>query len=234
MDLLRTIVDSMRNAATNAGVPIVTGDTKVVDKGKADALFVNTAGIGIVIAPTEVGPASVRSGDAVLVSGDLGAHGIAVLSVRGGLEFEADVTSDTAAVWPAVEALLDARVEVHCLRDRTRGGLSSALNEIASVAGLHLAIEEAQIPVSDAVRGACEILGLDPLYVANEGRFVAFVPERDVKRALEVLRSQPVSSGAARIGTVRSASSGIVTLRSRIGGNRVLDMLSGEQLPRIC
>jgi len=234
MDLLKTIVHSMRDAATNAGVPIVTGDTKVVDKGKADALFVNTAGIGVVVAPTAVCPDSVRSGDAVLVSGDLGAHGIAVLSVRGGLEFEGEVKSDTAAVWPAVEALLDASIEVHCLRDLTRGGLSSGLNEIASAAGLHIALEEAQIPVADAVRAACEILGLDPLYVANEGRFVAFVPERDVERALEVLRSQPVSSGAARIGTVRPASSGIVTLRSRIGGNRVLDMLSGEQLPRIC
>jgi hydrogenase expression/formation protein HypE len=178
MDLLKTIVDSMRNAATNAGVPIVTGDTKVVDKGKADALFVNTAGIGVVIAPTAIGPDSVHSVDAVLVSGDLGAHGIAVLSVRGGLEFEGEVKSDTAAVWPTVEALLDARIEVHCLRDLTRGGLSSALNEIAFVAGLHFAIEEAQIPVSDAVRGACEILGLGPLYVANEGRFVAFVPEQ--------------------------------------------------------
>lgn len=234
MDLLKKVVDSMRNAATNAGVPIVTGDTKVVDKGKADSLFVNTAGIGVVAAPTAVSPNSVCPGDAVLVSGDLGAHGIAVLSVRGGLEFEGEVTSDTAAVWPAVEALLDRRIEVHCMRDLTRGGLSSALNEIASAAGLHLAIEEAQIPVADAVRGACEILGLDPLYVANEGRFVAFVPERDADRALEVLRSQPVSAGAARIGTARAASSGIVTLRSRIGGNRVLDMLSGEQLPRIC
>jgi hydrogenase expression/formation protein HypE len=234
MDLLKTIVDAMRNAATAAGVPIVTGDTKVVDKGKADELFINTAGIGVLIAPTLVGPESVRSGDAVLVSGDLGAHGIAVLSVRGGLEFESEVRSDTAAVWPAVEALLNAGVEVHCLRDLTRGGLSSALNEIASVGGLHVALEEAQIPVSGAVRAACEMLGLDPLYVANEGRFVAFVPERDVKGALEVLHSQPVSSGAACIGMVRPASSGLVTLRSRIGGNRVLDMHSGEQLPRIC
>jgi hydrogenase expression/formation protein HypE len=234
MDLLRTIVDSMRKAASNAGVPIVTGDTKVVDKGKADALFVNTAGIGLVVASTAIGPESVRPGDAVLVSGDLGAHGIAVLSVRNGLEFEGEVTSDTAAVWPAVEALIDARIEVHCLRDLTRGGLSSALNEIASVAGVQLAIEEVQIPVCDAVRGACEVLGLDPLYVANEGRFVAFVSECDANRALEILRSIPVSAGAARIGTVRSASSGIVILRSRIGGNRVLDQLSGEQLPRIC
>lgn len=234
LDLLNTIVESMRNSARIAGVPIVTGDTKVVDKGKADALFVNTAGIGIVLAPTAISPSSVRPGDAVLVSGDLGAHGIAVLSVRDGLEFEGEVRSDTAALWPAVQALLYAGIEVHCLRDLTRGGLSSGLNEIASVADLHIALDEAQIPVADAVRGACEILGLDPLYVANEGRFVAFVPERDVERALEVLRSQPVSYGAARIGTVRPASSGIVTLRSRIGGNRVLDMLSGEQLPRIC
>ncbi len=149
-----------------------------------------------------VGPESVRPGDAVLVSGELGAHGIAILSVRGGLEFEAEVRSDTASLWPAVEALFKAGIEVHCLRDLTRGGLSSALNEIASVVRLRIAVEEVRIPVSDVVRGACELLGLDPLYVANEGRFVAFVPERDVERALEFLRSQPVSSGAACIGMV--------------------------------
>ena len=234
MDTLRTIVAAMREAARIAKVPIVTGDTKVVDKGKGDGMFVNTTGIGIVVAPKPVGPEFVRPGDAVLVSGDLGAHGIAILSVRNGLEFEGAVSSDTAALWPAVEALFEAGIEVHCLRDLTRGGLSSALNEIASVARLRITIDEVLIPVSDVVRGACELLGLDPLYVANEGRFVAFVPQSDAGRALEVLRSQSVSAGAVLAGTVHDSASGIVTLRSRIGGTRVLDMLSGEQLPRIC
>ncbi len=234
MATLRAIVASMAEAARLADVPIVTGDTKVVDKGKGDGLFVNTAGIGVVVAPKAVSPEAVRPGDAVLVSGDLGAHGIAILSVRGGLEFEGAVSSDTAPLWPAVEALFEAGIEVHCLRDLTRGGLSSALNEIAAVAQLRITVDEVLIPVSDIVRGACELLGLDPLYVANEGRFVAFVPEHDASRALEILRSQDVSAGAVRAGTVYEDSSGIVTLRSRVGGNRVLDMLSGEQLPRIC
>jgi hydrogenase expression/formation protein HypE len=154
--------------------------------------------------------------------------------VREGLEFEGPVQSDTASVWPAVEALFQAGIEVHCLCDLTRGGLSSALNEIASVAHLRITVDEGLIPLSDVVRGACELLGLDPLYVPNEGRFVAFVPQRDADRALAILRSQTVSAGAVQAGTIYEHSSGIVTLRSRIGGHRVLDMLSGEQLPRIC
>jgi hydrogenase expression/formation protein HypE len=234
METLRLVVNSMRDAALAANVPIITGDTKVVDRGKGDGIFINTTGIGVVVAPNSIGPELVRMGDAVLVSGDLGAHGIAILSVREGLEFEGPVSSDTASLWPAVEALLEAGIEIHCLRDLTRGGLSSALNEIASVTGLRITIEEARIPVSDIVRGACELLGLDPLYVANEGRFAIFVADEDAARALTILQAQGVSSGAARVGTVYDHRSGIVTLRSRIGGNRVLDMMSGEQLPRIC
>jgi hydrogenase expression/formation protein HypE len=234
METLQAVVSSMRSAAQAACVPIVTGDTKVVDKGKGDGIFVNTTGIGMVVASNPIGPEFVRAGDAVLVSGDLGSHGIAILSVRDSLEFEGPVSSDTASLWPAVEALFEAGIEVHCLRDLTRGGLSSALNEIASVARLRITIDEASIPVSDVVRGACELLGLDPLYVANEGRFAVFVAGEDADRALETLRSQSVSADAVRAGTVHEHSSGIVTLRSRIGGNRVLDMLSGEQLPRIC
>jgi hydrogenase expression/formation protein HypE len=231
---LHAIVASMREAACIANVSVVTGDTKVLDKGRGDGLFINTAGIGVVVAPNPVGPEAVRPGDAVIVSGDLGSHGIAVLSVREGLEFEGEVKSDTAPLWPAIEALFNAGIEIHCLRDLTRGGLSSALNEIASVARLNIEVEERLIAVSDVVRGACELLGLDPLYVANEGRFVAFVPEREVSRALEVLHSHRIASRAVRTGTVHETPSACVTLRTRIGGNRVLDMLSGEQLPRIC
>ncbi|HEV2494861.1 MAG TPA: hydrogenase expression/formation protein HypE [Terriglobia bacterium] len=234
METLRAVVESMCRAACRAGVALVTGDTKVVDKGKGDGLFVNTAGIGIVEAPEEVSPAAVRPGDAVIVSGDLGAHGIAILSVREGLEFEAPIQSDTAPLWAPVEALLAAGIEVHCLRDLTRGGLASALNEIAETAEVGMAISEVAIPVAEVVRGACEILGLDPLYVANEGRFVAFVPQHDADRAVEVMRHLPVCALASRIGSVEQTPAGCVTLRSRIGGQRVLDMLSGEQLPRIC
>lgn len=234
MDILRRVVRSMREAAARAGVALATGDTKVVDKGKGDGIFINTAGVGLVEAPAEIGPAAVRASDAVIVSGDLGAHGVAVLSVREGLEFASPVLSDTAPLWEPVAALLEAGLEVHCLRDLTRGGLASALNEIAAGAGVGIEIREAAVPVAEAVQGACEILGLDPLYVANEGRFVAFLPEPEAERALAVLRSLPVSAAAARIGTVTPAGGGEVTLTSRIGGRRALDMLSGEQLPRIC
>ncbi|MBB5059949.1 hydrogenase expression/formation protein HypE [Granulicella aggregans] len=234
METLQTVVASMRDAALVANVPIVTGDTKVVDKGKGDGVFINTTGIGLVVAPTSIGPERIRAGDSLIVSGDLGSHGIAILSVRDGLEFEGPVLSDTACLWPSVNALFEAGIDVHCLRDLTRGGLSSALNEIATVAGVRITIDEALVPISDVVRGACEMLGLDPLYVANEGRFAVFVAEEDVDRALDVMRGQTVSAGALRVGTVYERASGIVTVRSRIGGNRVLDMLSGEQLPRIC
>jgi hydrogenase expression/formation protein HypE len=234
MATLIHVVSAMRDAAGAAGVPIVTGDTKVVDKGKGDGIFINTTGVGVVLAPDPIGPEHIRSGDVVLLSGDLGSHGIAILSVRDGLEFEGDVRSDTACLWPAVEALFTAGIEVHCLRDLTRGGLSSALNEIAMIAGHRITVDEVLIPVKEVVRGACELLGLDPLYVANEGRFAIFVPAKDADQALAILRAEPVSAGAVQVGMVHEHTSGIVTLRSRIGGNRVLDMLSGEQLPRIC
>jgi hydrogenase expression/formation protein HypE len=234
MATLEAVVGSMRRAALAAEVSLVTGDTKVVDKGKGDGIFINTAGIGLVESPRPVGPGEVQPGDAVIVSGDLGAHGIAVLSVREGLEFEAAIESDCAPLWRPVQALLEAGVEIHCLRDLTRGGLSSALNEIALAARLALRVEEARIPVCEAVSGACEMLGLDPLYVACEGRFAAIVAPRDSARAVEVLRRFPVSAAAAEIGRVEDGPPGTVILRSRIGASRVLDMLSGEQLPRIC
>jgi len=233
METLTTVVASMRRAAQAAGVELVTGDTKVVDRGAADELFIATAGVGLIEHPGDIGPQAVQPGDAVILSGDLGAHGVAVLSVREGLEFEAPIESDTAPLWAPVEALLKAGIEVHCLRDLTRGGLASALNEIASARGLRITIEEIAIPVREVVKAACELLGLDPLYVANEGRFAAFVPARDAERAVDLLRGLAVSHRAARIGHVVEGRAEVV-LESRIGGARVVDMLSGEQLPRIC
>jgi len=233
MATLRRVVEAMGEAARRAGVTLVTGDTKVVDKGKGDGIFINTSGIGVVESATDVEPAAVQDGDAVIISGDVGAHGVAILSVREGLEFEGAIASDTAPLWEPVEALLRAGVDAHCLRDLTRGGLATALNEIASARGVTIRVEEAAVPVEEAVKGACEILGLDPLYVANEGRFVAFVPAEQADRALETLGRFTVCQKAARIGRVEEGR-GLVTLRTRIGGNRVLDLLSGEQLPRIC
>jgi len=234
METLCRVVDSMRRAATAAGVELVTGDTKVVDRGKGDGLFVNTAGIGIFDRPVAIGPESVREGDCILINGDLGRHGMAIMSVREGLAFESPITSDCASLIGPVRALLDAGLEVHCLRDLTRGGLVSALNEIAQTARVRIEVTEDNIPVSEAVQGACEMLGLDPLYVANEGRFVAFVTAEQGEKALHLLRDHPLGQSAAIVGTVGSGADGMVTLRSRIGARRVLDRLSGEQLPRIC
>jgi hydrogenase expression/formation protein HypE len=236
MNTLRAVVASMHDAAASAGVKLVTGDTKVVDKGKGDGIFVNTSGIGIIESKTKmtIGPASVQPGDAVIVSGDLGRHGIAILSVREGLEFESPILSDTASVWPAVEALLNAGIEIHCLRDLTRGGLATTLNEIASDRNVCIKLEESLIPVDEVVQGACEILGLDPLYVANEGRFAVFVPAAQAGAALEIMKAVPVSQSSVCIGSVEENPGRMVVLQSRIGGNRVVDMLSGEQLPRIC
>lgn len=234
METLRRVVESMRVSARAAKVQLVTGDTKVVDKGKGDEIFINTAGIGVVAHGLTISPRSVRSGDAILLSGDVGRHGIAIMATREGLSFESAIESDCAPLWEPVAALLAAGVEIHCLRDLTRGGLSSGLIEIAETAGLRMAIEESLVPVREEVMGACEILGLEPLYLANEGRFLAFVPQRDVERGLEILRRFDVSRGAACIGEVRVHPAGLVTMKSRLGTERILDMLSGEQLPRIC
>jgi hydrogenase expression/formation protein HypE len=229
METLQRVVQAMQSAAQAAGVQIVTGDTKVVDKGKGDGLFVNTAGIGLIEHPVQIAPQFVRSGDAVIVNGDLGRHGMAIMAVREGLEFESLIESDCAPMAESVLALLDAGIEIHCLRDLTRGGLASGLCEIAKTANVHIHIEEAKVPVNEDVRGACEILGLDPFYVANEGRFVAFVPPKDSKKALSVLGDQ-----ARQIGVVSEGTDCLVTLKSAIGATRILDMLSGDQLPRIC
>ena len=234
METLWRVAQSMRQSAAAAGVTLVTGDTKVVDKGKGDGLFVTTAGVGVLAGGGVIAPRAVQPGDAVLLSGDLGRHGMAILSVREGLTFEGPIESDCAPLVGPVRALLDAGLEVHCLRDLTRGGLASALNEIAVTAQVRIDIDESAIPVGEAVRGACEMFGLDPLYVANEGRFVAFVPATESGRALALLRGDPLGAGAQRIGQVVAGSAGLVTLRGRIGAQRILDLLSGEQLPRIC
>ena len=236
METLRTVVASMQKAAADAGVKLVTGDTKVVDKGKGDGIFVNTSGIGAIEANVRgtIGPGAVQPGDALIVSGDIGRHGIAILSVREGLEFEAPILTDCANVWPAVEALLNSGIDIHCLRDLTRGGLATTLNEIAADRGVCIKLEEAAIPVNEVVQGACEVLGLDPLYVANEGRFAVLVPAAHTEKALDVLKQIPVSQGAVQVGKVEETPQRMVILQSRIGGSRVVDMLSGEQLPRIC
>ncbi len=232
MESLWRLVLSMRDAAREAGVQIVAGDTKVVNKGKGDGVFINTSGVGILEYPGRIAPQELRAGDAVLLSGDLGRHGIAILSAREGLGFETAIESDSAPLAGLVLDLLGAGLPIRCMRDLTRGGLATALVEIAEASGLGIAIEEAAVPVCEPVRGACEILGLDPLYVANEGRFALFVPEAQAEAALERMRRHPLGREAFRIGTVGSGSG--VTLKSRMGVARVLDRISGEQLPRIC
>ena len=231
---LAQLVESMRRAAARCGVAIVTGDTKVVDRGKGDGVYINTAGIGLVPGGRRVGPREVRPGDAILVSGDLGRHGVAVLSVREGLAFESPVVSDCAPVHLLAEALWAAGVEVHCLRDPTRGGLGAVLNEIALDSHLTLEVLEQEVPVSEPVAAACELLGLDPLYVACEGRLVIFLPGPQAEAALAALRRLPEGAGAACIGRVLERGPAPVTLRTRLGTERILDLPSGAQQPRIC
>jgi hydrogenase expression/formation protein HypE len=232
--VLRRVVQSMRNAAARAGVRLVTGDTKVVDRGRGDGLYVNTAGVGLIARDRVIAPSRVTAGDAIVLSGDIGRHGMAVMAVREGLEFESAIESDCAPLAEPVLGLIDDGIDVHCLRDLTRGGLASALVEIAFAAGVHLRVDEAAVPVREDVRGACEILGFDPFYVANEGRFIAFVPASQAGAAVDCLRAFDVSAGATIVGTVAADEPGLVTARSSLGVTRVVDMLSGEQLPRIC
>jgi hydrogenase expression/formation protein HypE len=228
------VVQSMRAAADEAGVQLVTGDTKVVDRGKADKIFINTAGIGLVPKGVTIHPARAQAGDKVILSGPVAVHGIAIMSVREGLEFETEIASDTAALNGLVQDLLAACGDVHVLRDPTRGGVTSALTEIAQSAGVGIILQESAIPISEEVKGACEILGLDPLYVANEGKLIAIVPPDDAEAALAAMRQHPLGKEAALIGEVVSDHAGFVVMKTRVGGTRVVDMLSGEQLPRIC
>jgi hydrogenase expression/formation protein HypE len=232
METLWKVVCSMRDAAKKCGVQIITGDTKVVDKGKGDGVFINTAGIGVIEHGQTIAPQSVQAGDVILVNGDLGRHGMAIMAMREGLEFESKIESDSAPVHESVLELLRAGIEIHCLRDLTRGGLTSALNEIAEAANVTLLAEEKAIPVREDVHAACEILGLDPFQVACEGRFAAFIPERDAGRALAILREH--SKAACVIGKATDERPPMVLLKSAIGARRILDMASGEQLPRIC
>lgn len=231
LSVLKRIAQSMALTAAGAGAALVTGDTKVVDRGKGDGVYINTAGIGERIFPNDICPASVKTGDAVILSGDVGRHGMAVMAAREGLGLESDLISDCAVLWPEVERLAKAEVTVHCLRDLTRGGLASALNEIAAGAGATIAVEEKAVPVSPAVASTCELLGLDPLYVANEGRFVAFVPAKDADRALKALTG--LSPNPQIIGRV-TAGPARVTLTNALGLERLLDLLYGEPMPRIC
>jgi hydrogenase expression/formation protein HypE len=234
IDTLRRIVASIGASARASGVRIVTGDTKVVDRGKADGLFVNTAGVGTIVARGRIGPQSVRPGDAIVLSGDIGRHGVAIMAAREGFGFETMIESDCAPVAVPVLALVEAGIEIHCLRDLTRGGLASAVVEIAETAGCSIALTESTIPVRDEISAACELLGLDPLHVANEGRFIAFVPADYAGRAVDVLRRCGVSEGAAVIGAVGVGPAGQVSCRGPLGVARAIDMLNGEQLPRIC
>jgi len=234
IETLRRVAASMSTAAAAAGVAIVTGDTKVVERGKGDGLYVTTAGVGLIEHGLTIGPAQIREGDAVILSGDVGRHGMAIMAVREGLAFESPIESDCAPLAAPVGALVAAGLRVHCLRDLTRGGLATALVELAETRRVVIAVDERAVPVSEEVRGACEILGLEPMYVANEGRFVCFVPESDAPAALEVLSRTAPGGPAAVIGRVRGASNGEVWLRSVVGAERVLHRLSGEQLPRIC
>ena len=228
------IVSSMREAAADAGVMLVTGDTKVVDRGKADKIFINTSGIGVVPEGINIGPGRAQVGDKIIVSGEIAVHGMAIMSVREGLEFETQIASDTAPLNHLVETILAAAPDVHVFRDPTRGGITSALSEIAQTAKVGIRLDESQIPISEEVKGACEILGLDPLYVANEGKLLAIVPAGTAAAALTVMRKHPLGSHAAIIGEVVAEHPEFVTMKTRVGGTRVVDMLSGEQLPRIC
>lgn len=234
VDTLHRIVASMAAEAAKAGVRIVTGDTKVVERGKGDGVFVTTSGIGVIPPGREIGAAHVRPGDLVLVNGVLGDHGATILAARGDLALSSDIQSDCAGLGHLMEAALAAAPGIRAARDCTRGGLASTLNEIAGEAGVAIELEETALPLRDEVRGVCEILGLDPLYLANEGRLALFCPADQAEAALAAMRALPEGVGAVAVGRVLPAPAGRVTMRTPFGGARIVDMLVGEQLPRIC
>lgn len=231
---LDRIVASMARAATEAGVPVVTGDTKVVEKGKGDGVFITTTGVGVVPAGVEISGDRARPGDAILISGYMGDHGVAILSSRENLEFETTIRSDSAALHKLVARMVGLVPGIRCLRDPTRGGLATTLNELALQSGVGMKLREEMIPVRPEVSAACELLGLDPLYVANEGKLICICPAEEADRLLEVMRADPLGQDAARIGEVTDRNPGLVEMETRFGGQRVVDWLVGEQLPRIC
>ncbi len=232
MEDLWRIVLSMKQCADEAGVMIVTGDTKVVDRGKGDGIYINTSGVGWI--EKDIQPGLIRTGDAILINGDIARHGMAIMAVREGLAFESEIQSDTAPLSGMVKDLIREDIDIHCLRDATRGGLASVLAELSQASGLSMTVNETGIPLRDDVEAACEILGLDPMYVANEGCMAAFVAEKDALRALDIMRRHPHGKNAAVIGTVTDAKPARVSMQSRIGADRIIDLISGEQLPRIC
>ncbi|WP_020554807.1 hydrogenase expression/formation protein HypE [Embleya scabrispora] len=234
MSVVARVAQALGDAARAAGVEIATGDTKVVEAGHGDGIYLNTAGIGLLPAGVDIRPQRAAPGDVVIVSGDIGVHGVAVMSVREGLEFDVEIRSDCAALGGLVEAMLAVTPDLHVLRDPTRGGLGAALNEIAAAAGVGVTIAERDVPVPPQVANACAILGLDPLYVANEGKLVAFVPREHADAVLAAMRAHPLGAGAVVIGECVAAHPGMVVARTGLGGTRVLDMPIGEQLPRIC
>ena len=235
MEKLWQVMQSIEQSVKTAEVKVITGDTKVVDKGKGDGMFINTTGIGIVESSNVIAPSEVRPGDAIIINGDIARHGVSIMTVREELGFENKIESDSAPLSGLVLELINQGIEIHCLRDLTRGGLASALIEIAEASKTHIDIEEDSIPIREDVKGICEILGLDPLYVANEGRFIAIVKSEDVEQALEIMNHQSSGKGSSVIGQVKDChSSGILTMKSQIGTSRIIDMISGEQLPRIC
>ena len=231
---LARIVASMAAAANTAGVPVVTGDTKVVERGKGDGVFITTTGVGIVPEGVNISGDRARPGDAILLSGSIGDHGVAVMSRRENLSFETTIESDSAALHTLVAAMVEAAPGIHCLRDPTRGGLATTLNELAQQSAVGMQLDEAAIPVRPAVAAACELLGLDPLYVANEGKLVCICADEDAPRLLEAMRAHPLGGDAALIGRVDDDPHGFVRMQTGFGGSRVVDWLSGEQLPRIC
>lgn len=232
---LQRIVHSMQHTAQQAGVLIVTGDTKVVDHGSGDGVYINTAGIGIIGEKINVSPADIQVGDSIIINSDLARHGIAVMLEREGLNFESTLKSDCANLSGLVQDLIQAGIDIHCMRDLTRGGLASCLIELATVSRHHIEINETALPIHQDVQSACEILGFDPLYIANEGCFALFVPEAQTEQALAALRQHPLGLQACLIGKVKAVHPrGMVTLQTAMGISRVLDLLSGEQLPRIC
>jgi hydrogenase expression/formation protein HypE len=234
MNDLRRIVESMRNASEEAGVQLVTGDTKVVDRGKGDQIFITTSGIGLVPDGVELSISAAQPGDKIVISGTLGDHGIAIMSLREGIEFETVLQSDSAPLNGLTETMLVACPTIRCMRDPTRGGLSSVLNELAVASKIGVKIDEARVPIRPEVHAACEMLGLDPLYVANEGKLMAVVPANDADRLISAMHDHPLGRNAAIIGEIVDEHRGMVIMRSIIGGDRVVTMLAGEQLPRIC